>query len=337
MLALTRTLTRPAVAAVVGSVLLVGLCVLSLFIGSGGLSPQVVWQSLVAGDGGIDHQTVTALRVPRTLLGVLVGAALGVAGALAQAVTRNPLADPGLLGVTAGAGLAVALSVAVFGLTTISGYLWFALAGAFLGAALVYALAMGGTLGATPVRLVLVGVAVSGVFTGASRALAMLRPQVFDRMRFWDAGSLADRPAGTLEAVAPLIGAGVILALVLARSLNAMGLGDEAARSVGVNVTRTRWLSVGAITVLCAAATAAAGPIAFVGLMVPHALRPFVGTDQRRMVMLCLLFAPSLLVGADVLGRLVVRPAELQVGVVVALLGAPVLIALIRHSHRNTL
>ena len=320
-----------------GLCLLAVVCVLSLFIGSAALDPEQVIAALTGSADPVTRATVLEMRLPRTLLGVLVGAALGVAGALAQALTRNPLADPGILGVNAGAGLAVALAVAFFGVTTIDGYVWFAFAGALLSFALVYAIALRGPHGATPVRLTLIGVALTAVFTGISQSLELVLPRVFEQMRFWGVGSIADRPAGTVAFVAPFIVVGLVMALATGRAVNAIALGDDRARSLGVPVGLVRGASALAITVLCGAATAAAGPIAFVGLMVPHAVRLVSGPDQRWIMAHSVVAAPVLLVVADIVGRLVVWPAELRVGVVTALLGAPVLIWLVRRAERGGL
>jgi iron complex transport system permease protein len=332
---------RPAAltAALLAALLLLGaVAVLSLFVGSAALSPAEVVGALSRADEDlISRMTVSGLRLPRTLLGIAVGVALGTAGALAQAVTRNPLADPGILGVSAGAGLAVSLAVAFLGLTRVEDYRWFAFAGALGAFALVYAIALRGPHGATPVRLTLVGVALSAVLTGASQSLALLRPQVFDQMRFWGAGTLADRPQGTLTAVLPFIAVGVVCALLTGRAANAMALGDERARTLGVPVGVLRWLMTVLIAVLCGAATAAAGPIAFVGLMVPHAVRAVTGPDQRWVFALSAVLAPVLLLLADILGRLLAWPAELQAGIVTAFLGAPVLVLLVRRAERGGL
>ncbi|UVY84439.1 iron chelate uptake ABC transporter family permease subunit [Brachybacterium sp. NBEC-018] len=317
--------------------LLAGVSLASLFVGSGGIAPADVWHALVAPTGTIEDSTVREVRVPRTVLGVVVGAALGTAGALAQAVTRNPLADPGILGVNAGAGLAIALAVAVLHLTTIDGYLWFGLAGALATAVLVHAVAARGPSGPTPLRLTMVGVAIGAVLMGMSRSLALLSPHTFDRMRYWGAGSLADRPAGTITAIVPFVLVGLVIALACGPALNALAMGEDLARSLGVRVLLVRTLAVAAITLLCGAATAAAGPISFVGLMVPHAVRFLTGPDQRRLLALSLVLAPVLLVAADVLGRVVVMPAELQAGVMTAFLGAPVLVHLVRRSSRGAL
>lgn len=316
----------------VAVVLLALACLASVAVGSALLDPATVVRALVAPDGSIDQITVTEVRVPRTILGLLVGAALGVAGALMQALTRNPLADPGILGVNAGASFAVAVGVAAFGLVHITDYIWWAFAGAIIASVLVAAIASRGAGGATPVRLTLVGVALSAVFTGISMSLTLIDPERFDRMRFWTVGTISDRPEGTIPAVLPFIAAGIVIALLLPRALNALALGDDTARAVGVRVGATRAAGMLAIVLLAGAATAAAGLIAFVGLMVPHAVRRLTGPDARWIIPYALVASPALVVFADVLGRVVVWPAELQVGVVVALVGAPVLIAMVRSS-----
>lgn len=309
------------------------LCVLSLAVGSAHLPWSTVWGALTGTDGdpgGIDHITVVDVRVPRTVIGVLVGAGLGVAGALMQAVTRNPLADPGILGVNAGAGLAVAVGVAYLGLTEIDQFIWLALVGAVVAAVLVAAVSARGRGGTSPLRLILVGVAVTAVFNGVSQSLSLVNPARFEHVRFWGVGTIADRPPGTLGFIAPFIVVGLVLAIASARSLNALALGDDVARSIGTRVQTTRIAGLVALVLLCGAATAAAGPIAFVGLMVPHAVRLVSGVDQRWLLVFSAVVGPALLLAADIIGRLVVWPAELQVGVVMPVLGAPILIWLVR-------
>ncbi|MBM7366985.1 FecCD family ABC transporter permease [Gordonia hydrophobica] len=309
------------------------LCLASLAVGSAPLPISTVWQALTAYDGAdIDHITIVDTRLPRTVLAVLIGAALGVAGALMQAIGRNPLADPGLLGVNAGAGLAVAVGVAYLGLTTISEFVWLGMIGAVLAAILVMVIAARGAAGPTPLRITLVGVALTAVFNGLSMSLSLVNPSRFERMRFWGVGSIADRPPGTVEFVAPIIVLGLVLAVAAGRSLNAVALGDDMARAVGARVGLTRFGSVVALVLLCGAATAAAGPIAFVGLMVPHAVRMLVGADQRWVIAYSALVGPVLLLVADLVGRVVVRPEELQVGIVTPLIGAPILIWLVRRA-----
>lgn len=319
----------------IGVVILVIVCAGSLFIGSASLGPGEVMATVAGTADPIVYSTVVEMRLPRALLGVLVGAALGVAGALAQALTRNPLADPGILGVNAGAGLAVAVAVAFFGITSISGYVWFAFGGALASFVLVYAIALRGPHGATPVRLTLIGVALTAVFAGITQSLELVLPRVFDQMRFWGVGSIADRPDGTVAFVTPFIVVGLAVAMLTGRAVNAVALGDDRARALGVPIGLVRGASALAITVLCGAATAAAGPIAFVGLMIPHAVRLVTGPDHRWIMAYSVVAAPILLVVADVIGRLVVWPAELRVGVVTAFLGAPVLIWLVRRAERG--
>ncbi|MFI1381894.1 Fe(3+)-siderophore ABC transporter permease [Embleya sp. NPDC020886] len=317
---------------IVATAALVLVILLSVAIGSKNIPLPTVWDALFHYDGSNDHVIVRDLRLPRTLLGVLVGTALGVAGAVIQAVGRNPLADPGILGVNAGAGFAAVLAIAVFDITDLRGYIWFAFLGAIATTVAVYTIGSRGRGGATPVRLTLAGVALGAVLGGISSGITLLDPSTFDRMRFWSAGSIGGRQWDTIEQVAPFLLVGLVVAASVARALNAVALGGDTARALGVNITRTRVLSVIAITLLCGGATAVAGPIGFVGLMVPHVARWITGPDQRWILAYTLVLSPILLLVADILGRLVVRPGELQVGIVTAFVGVPVLIALVRRQ-----
>jgi iron complex transport system permease protein len=267
----------------------------------------------------------------RTLLGLLAGAALGLAGAVLQALTRNPLADPGLLGINAGASAAVVTAITFLGVTSLSGYVWFAFCGAAAVGALVWFL--GGSRGATPVRLALAGTAISAALYGYLQAVMILDEAALGRMRFWTVGSLTSATDETIVQVLPFMAVGMALALSLARPLNAMAMGDDTAKALGANLNRTRALAMLAATVLCGAATAACGPIVFVGLMVPHVVRSFTGPDLRWILPYATVLSPVLLLGADVIGRVVARPAELQVGIVTALLGGPVFIFLVRRRR----
>jgi iron complex transport system permease protein len=272
-----------------------------------------------------------AERLSRTLLGLLAGAALGLAGAVLQALTRNPLADPGLLGINAGASAAVVTAITYFGVTSLSGYVWFAFFGAAAVGALVWFL--GGSRGATPVRLALAGTAISAALYGYLQAVMIMDEAALGKMRFWTVGSLASATDSTITQVLPFLLAGTVLALALARPLNAMAMGDDTAKALGANLNRTRALSMLAATVLCGAATAACGPIVFVGLMVPHVVRSFTGPDLRWILPYAAILSPVLLLGADVIGRIVARPSELQVGIVTAILGGPVFIFLVRRRR----
>ncbi len=300
----------------------------SVAFGAKSISPDGIWHGLFAYTGTDTDVVIRDVRLPRTVLGLLCGAALGLAGAVMQALTRNPLADPGLLGVNAGASAAVVSAISFLGVTSLTGYVWFAFLGAAVVAAGVYAL--GGSRAATPVRLALAGTAVTAALYGYVNAVALLDTAALDRMRFWSVGSIAAANPDVIRQVAPFLVVGMLLALALARPLNAIALGDDAARALGAHITRTRVLAMVAVTLLCGAATAACGPIVFVGLIVPHAVRALTGPDMRWVLPYAMLLAPVLLLGADVVGRLVTRPSELQAGIVTSLIGGPVFIHLVR-------
>nr|WP_307833934.1 iron chelate uptake ABC transporter family permease subunit [Actinoplanes regularis] len=313
--------------------LLVALAVLAvvlvLGIGFGArfLSPGEVWAGLVDPDSPY-YRIVHEMRLPRTLLGLLVGLALGLAGAIMQALTRNPLADPGLLGINAGASAAVASAAAFLGITTFSGYVWFALLGAAIVTALVYA--VGGGRAATPARLALAGAALNAALYSYVSAVLLANTESIQAVRFWTVGSLASADFDTLRRLTPFVAIGVLLAVAMARPLNALSLGDDAARALGARPGLIRAVVIVAVTLLCGAATAACGPIVFVGLLIPHLVRPFTGPDLRWMLPYTAVLAPVLLVGADVLGRVLGSPGELQVGVVTAVLGGPLFLYLVR-------
>ncbi|MFF5576320.1 FecCD family ABC transporter permease [Streptomyces luteogriseus] len=325
--------TRRAVRAVgllLSLAILVLVALASIAIGAKELSLGQVWHGLFQ-DSGTYGDVVVAERVSRTLLGLLAGAALGLAGAVLQALTRNPLADPGLLGINAGASAAVVTAITYFGVTSLSGYVWFAFFGAAAVGALVWFL--GGSRGATPVRLALAGTAISAALYGYLQAVMIMDEAALGKMRFWTVGSLASATDSTITQVLPFLLAGTVLALALARPLNAMAMGDDTAKALGADLNRTRALSMLAATVLCGAATAACGPIVFVGLMVPHVVRSFTGPDLRWILPYAAILSPVLLLGADVIGRIVARPSELQVGIVTAILGGPVFIFLVRRRR----
>ncbi len=310
--------------------ILVLVALASIAVGAKELSLDQVWHGLFQ-DSGTYGDVVVGERLSRTLLGLLAGAALGLSGGVLQALTRNPLADPGILGINAGASAAVVTAITYFGVTSLSGYVWFA----FLGAAAVGALVwfLGGGRGATPVRLALAGTAIGAALYGYLQAVMIMDDAALGKMRFWTVGSLASATDATIVQVLPFCLAGTVLALLLARPLNAVAMGDDTARALGVNLNRTRALAMLAATVLCGAATAACGPIVFVGLMVPHVVRSFTGPDLRWILPYGTILSPVLLLGADVVGRLVARPAEVQVGVVTAIIGGPVFILLVRRRR----
>lgn len=307
------------------------VCAASIAVGAKPLPLGDVWHGLFHDTGTASDVIVADVRLPRTVLGLLVGTALGLAGAVMQALTRNPLAEPGLLGVNAGAAAAVVSAISFLGVTSLTGYVWFAFLGAAVVSAVVYVL--GGSRGATPVRLALAGTAASAALFGYVNAVQLLDSAALDRLRFWTVGSLASAEMSTVGKVWPFIAAGVLLALLIARPLNAMELGDETARALGAHLTRTRVLAMLSVTLLCGAATAACGPIVFVGLMVPHLVRGITGPDLRWILPYAAVLSPVLLLGADVVGRVIARPSEIQVGIVTALIGGPVFIQLVRRKR----
>lgn len=312
---------------------LVVIVILSLCIGSRSIPPGTVWDALLGRGTEADVTVIMQGRVPRTLAGLLVGAGLGVAGALIQAVTRNPLADPGILGVNFGAAFAIAIAAGVFGITAPLGYVWFGIGGALVTTIAVYLIGSAGRGPVNPLQITLAGVALGAVLSGIISAMLLADPRGFNAMIAWRAGSLQDRSWEAIGVAAPLILVGIVLAIALGRALNAVALGDDLAESLGANVATTRVVSLLAITLLAGAATAIAGPITFVGLMIPHVARWIGRPDQRWVIGLSLLLGPILLLGSDIIGRVVLWPGELQVGIVTAFLGAPVLIWLVRRQR----
>jgi iron complex transport system permease protein len=330
--------TRRVLGLVAAIITLIVVIAASLAIGARDMPLSEVLGAFFAPNGSDDQLVVLELRLPRTVLGILVGMGLGLAGGLIQALTRNPLADPGILGVNAGASLAITIGVAFFGISSITGYIWFAFGGALIATVGVYIIGSAGrSRSVDPIRLTLAGVAAAAVLTGLTKAILLTNERAFDAFRSWDVGAIAGRDFDTISAILPFIVIGTVLALALSHSLNAVALGDDLAASLGTSVNRTRVLSILAVTLLAGAATAAAGPIGFIGLMIPHIARWIVGPDQRWILGYSVVLSPILLLASDVIGRVVMKPGELQVGVVTAFVGAPVLIALVRRKKASGL
>lgn len=323
--------TRPRlVGAVVLFGVLTGAVLLSLSIGSGSATGADLWGALTGFDGSNEHIIIREMRLPRTIIGLAVGIALGVAGGLMQAITRNPLAEPGILGVNAGAAFAIVTAVYVFGVVSPLGYVWFAFIGATCAVIVVYLLGTIAGSKSTPVTLALAGVVVTMLLDSWITVILVFNERTLDEVRFWLAGSIANRGLDEISYLAPFFAVALVAGLLLARQLNALNLGEEMARSLGVNVLRVRLSSAAVTVVLAGTAVAAAGPIGFVGLAVPHIARALAGADYRWIQAYAVLLGPILLLGADILGRVIARPGELQVGIITALLGAPVLIMLAR-------
>jgi len=327
-----RRLPRQFAALAGIAAVLAALCLISIAVGARSMPLGHVLGALFDPGRAPEDELaiVRGLRIPRTALGLLAGASIGLAGALMQGLTRNPLADPGLLGVSAGASFGIVAAVALLHVSDFYGYVWFAIAGAVAASAVVYVLGGLGQGGATPVKLALAGVGVTFFLGSLTSAIVLSSQAALDRYRFWSAGSLAGQEAGTLWRVAPFLLVGIVVALSIAPALNSLALGDRMARALGRRVGLVRVTGALAVTLLAAASTAVTGPIVFVGLVVPHLVRLITGPDYRLLLPFTLVVSPVLLLAADILGRVVVRPGEMQVGVIVAFLGAPFFIALVR-------
>lgn len=320
------------------AMLVVAVAFFSITQGARPITLETVWTALTAFDPqSTDHRIIWDLRLPRTIVGLLVGAALGLAGAVLQGATRNPLADPSILGIHAGAALFIVLGVAVLGITQLSMYVWLAFIGAAVAMLVVYSIASLGREGATPIKLALAGAAMTAALQSVVSAILLTSPRTLDEVRFWQVGSLAGRGMEIVFQVAPFLAVGIVLALVTGRMLDGLSMGEDVARSLGQNVGRSRAIAGLAAVILAGASTAAAGPIAFVGLTVPHVARAITGPNYRWILPYSMLMAPILLLGADVIGRLISPPGEVQVGIVTAFIGAPFFIALVRRRKLASL
>lgn len=346
---------RPAVATVLALLALLLLSAASLYIGSRLVPPGMVSRILLDALAHLgseqsslqraealglpvqDYSAVVDLRLPRTVIALAAGTALGLAGALMQVLTRNPLAEPGILGVNAGAAFAVVLAIVLLGAASPLVFVGASLLGAFVATLAVF---MIGTLGAgviTPERLTLAGVALGAVLAGLTAAFRLSNPREYSILLVWESGDLSQRGWETALPALPVVVAGVVLALALSGPMNALTLGEDMAASLGADVQRTRFLMVLAVTLLAGSATALAGPIVFLGLMAPHVARWVVGPDQTRLLPLAALLSAAIMVLADVLARVVRWPGEVPVGIVSALIGAPVLILLVRRRRASGL
>jgi len=324
---------RHAVILAAGLVALLVTAVLSIGIGSGDVGFGEAWHLLFAGGSGYDATLVHSMRVPRTILGIAAGAALAVSGALMQTLTRNPLADPGVFGVNAGASAMVVMSISLFGLSGFTGYVWFGFLGAAFASIVTFALGARSGAGSSPMRLALAGTAVSAALTAFTNAFLYFDSASFAQYRTWIVGSLTVPNADIVWQSVPFVVLGLVLALGLGGALNALALGEDAGTALGSRLARTRLLGGIAVVILCGATTAAAGPIAFVGLTVPHLLRSFTGPDHRVLLPYCAVFAPLLVLLADILGRVVLPHGEIQVAIMTAVLGGPVFVLIARRKR----
>ena len=313
---------KRALIAVGAAAVLLAAVALSLAIGSRTIPLDVVWQALVDLDPQDPEQLIVReLRMSRTIIGVLAGAALGVAGALMQALTRNPFADPGLLGINAGASLAVVIALSTGLATGFAAQVPVAFVGAGLAAVVVYAIGARGAAAGAPVRLALAGVALAALLSSVTYAILLVNDSTLDQYRLWVAGSLTGRQAEDLTALIPIVLIAIAAALVASRQLEAVALGEDAARALGVRIGAIRTVVIVLVTLLAAAATAAAGPIVFVGLAVPHLARALVGASLPWLLVVSALGGAALVLLCDVVGRVIAPPGEIGVGITTGLIG----------------
>jgi iron complex transport system permease protein len=334
------SLGRPNRFRVLWLLLVLGLlafaCALSVALGARDVGVADIWAAINGATDTIE-QAAIAKRMPRTLLAAVAGAALGLSGATMQGVTRNPLADPGILGVNMGAALAVVVGLAWFGLVSAQSYIWVAIAGAAATALFVFSIASMGRGGATPLKLALAGTATTIALSSFITAVILPRNDIAEGARSWQIGGVGGASYGQIAQVLPFLVAGFLLTMLAARKLNSLALGDELAAGLGERVMLARAMaSLGAV-ILAGATTAICGPIAFVGLLVPHVCRLLVGVDHRWLLPFSALGGAILLLVSDVLGRLVARPGELDVGIVTAFVGAPVFIWIVQQYRGRDL
>jgi len=319
----------------VGILLLVLCFTVSITLGAADITPDAVWQALFAFDGSTNHLIITTVRLPRALIALSVGAALAVAGALMQGLTRNALADPGILGISAGAALAVVASTFAFGSLSVQSYTWVAFAGGAIAAVAVYVLGSVGRKGMTPLKLILAGAVLSYLMAALTTGILILSQRTLDEIRFWLAGSVAGRDLSNLVQVFPYILIGLVIAFSLGKQITALTLGEDVAKGLGL---RTGWIkTIAAIVVvlLAGSAVSLAGPIGFIGLVVPHIVRFWVGADYRWLLPYAAIWGAMLLSLADLAARLVIKPQELPVGIMTALVGAPFFIYLARSKVKQ--
>lgn len=337
-----RPQRRSRAALTTGLVVLLGVlalvCFFSITMGARGVGLSTIWKAFNDYDPTNAAETVIReLRVPRTLIGIFAGAGLGLCGAILQGVTRNPLADPGILGIASGSATAIVFGIMVLGTQSVSTYVWFAFVGAGVATVTVYGIASFGREGATPVKLALAGAAVGAILSSITSAIVMTNVSALNELRFWQVGALSGRYFPVFWQTLPFLLVGIVLALGAGRALNGLALGEDLAKALGQRVPLTRATMFVIVALLCGAATSACGPIVFVGLIVPHLARMFCGPDYRWILAYSLLLTPIVMLVADIIGRVIVSPGELQVGVVLGVIGSPFFILLVRYRNLTEL
>jgi iron complex transport system permease protein len=326
----------PRVIGLVASILLLLVCLLlSITFGAADIDSGTVWQALTAFDGSTSHLIITTVRLPRALIALLVGAALAVAGSLMQGLTRNPLADPGILGISAGAALAVVITTFLAGTVSIQVYTWIAFAGGAIAAIAVYTLGSVGRGGMTPLKLILAGAVLAYLMSALTTGILILSQRTLDEIRFWLAGSVAGRDLDVLLQVLPYVLVGLMVAFSLGKQITALTLGEDVARGLGLNTAWVKAIAIVTVVLLAGSAVALAGPIGFVGLIIPHIVRFWVGVDYRWILPYAAVWGAILLSIADLVARLIIKPQELPVGIMMALIGAPFFIYLARSQVKR--
>lgn len=316
-----------------GSILFLGLCVLaSLALGSKNIEFSQAINALLNSNDTSFASLVVRERIPRTIFGIMAGASLGISGALMQSITRNPIADPSILGVNTGASLFVVIGIVFFNINSANEYIWLALAGSGITAVLVYFIASIGNGGMTPIKLALAGAAISAVLTSLVSAIILPRSDAMDKFRFWQVGSVSGATWDSIRLILPFVIIGLIISIAATPALNVLALGDDVATGLGVNIGVIRVICAVAGVILSGATTAIAGPISFIGLMIPHSIRLIFGSNLNGIVPLCAIGGAALLIISDVLGRVIGSPGEVQVGIITAFIGAPIIIMIARKA-----
>lgn len=319
----------------IGVLLLVGCVILSVTLGAADIDIETVWRSLTAFDGSTEHLIITTLRLPRSLIAATVGAALAVAGAITQGLTRNPLAAPDIVGINAGAALAVVGATFLLGTPSTNTQVWFAFLGGTLAAIVVYLLGSVGRSGMTPLKLILAGAALTYFLSSLTTGMLVLSQRTLDEVRFWLAGSVSGQDFATFSSVFPYLGLGLVLSFLISRSITMLTLGEDVAKGLGLRTGWIKAIATVAVILLAGSAVALTGPIGFVGLVVPHLVRSFAGVDYRWLLPYAALVGAILLLLADIAARLVIKPQELPVGIMTALIGAPFFIYLARRKVKR--
>ena len=313
------------------------MAIFSISLGAKSIAFTKVIDVLLGNDPDSLEAAIILQRIPRTVFGILAGGALGISGALMQSITRNPIADPSILGVNTGASLFVVAGIAFFNITVAYQYIWLAIIGAGVTAVFVYSVASMGKDGATPLKLALSGSAVSIVLGSLVSTIMLPNNRVMEAFRFWQVGSIGSATCENIMLISPFLVVGFIISMFISGYLNNLALGDEAATALGTNVVMTRTIGALSSVLLCGATTALAGPIGFVGLIIPHIIRLIFGSEMSKMLPLSFLGSAILMLVSDVIGRIISLPGETEVGIVTAILGAPIFILAIRKGRVKSL